>query len=94
MAMKLNKTIPKKYQKEARQMSNYKPIEGHDVYRFDGIKFSEKAIFESEYLALKQQVESMKNCDNCKHRNCDMFLEPCDSCGGYEKWEPITEEGE
>jgi len=22
----------------------------------------------------------MKNCDNCKHWDCGMFTEPCDSC--------------
>ena len=51
-----------------------------------------------ENKKLEEQIEKMKNCENCKHglkssRGCIMelhkeeFEEPCNVCEKYDKWD-------
>lgn len=45
---------------------------------------------ELELAELRQQVEKMRNCDNCKHLGVELRAdggEPCESCPRLEKWE-------
>ncbi len=56
------------------------------------------AIEVESVLELKQQIEKMKNCENCRHRqkfregeilvlDKDEFKEPCNVCHKHDKWE-------
>lgn len=43
---------------------------------------------EKENEQLKQQIEKMKRCYNCKFN--DKFVDvPCDDCDNYSKWELV-----
>lgn len=53
---------------------------------------------EAEIEALKNTIEQMKNCDNCKHSwkiayleifdyDSSLLQEPCRTCYDYDKWE-------
>lgn len=56
------------------------------------------AIEVDSILELKQQIEKMKCCENCKHRqkfreaeifvlDKDELKEPCNVCHNHDKWE-------
>lgn len=57
-------------------------------------EYNDKCLLQKiEYIKeLKEQIEKMKICGNCKHKNNYNFPtleEPCNKCLRYSKWEMI-----